>query len=145
MISITAATGGHKKGTTTMIVTILRTHPALAAASAAVLIALPVAVAPLAHADDQFGAISVSKDGTKSGVSSKQSTEDKAIDAATASCNAPDCELAITVPTPWCAAVGRNKDNTNWVFGQAPTKAAAEASATAQGAPKIVASVCAAG
>jgi Domain of unknown function (DUF4189) len=128
-----------------MIVTILRTRPAFLAASAAVLIALPVAAAPLAYADDQFGAISVSKDGTKSGVSSKQSSEDKAVDAANASCNSPDCELAITVPTSFCAAVGRNKDNTDWVFGVAPTKPAAEASATAQGAPKIVASVCAAG
>jgi Domain of unknown function (DUF4189) len=102
-----------------MIRTSFRTHAAIWATGAAAVAALPLTVATTAHADNQWGGISLSPEG-KSAVTSKQPTEDAALKAVKPNCP-QKCSVVWTFPSPECGALGKISRG-DITIGQGPTK-----------------------
>jgi hypothetical protein len=127
-----------------MMGTSFQTRAALSAASAAVLTALTVAVAPTAHAAAPFAGVASTYNGTKVGTSANQPTEDAAINAAKSNCNDPGCNFTFVIESPNCGSLGwSTSGDGEYNFDVRPTKAAAEQS---QGTGfKLAASLCASG
>lgn len=73
-----------------------RTSTTIGAAGAALIAALTLVVTPIAHADDEWGAIAVSQQAHKWGRSFGQPTEQGAKDQALGLCPGNDCTVLIT-------------------------------------------------
>jgi Domain of unknown function (DUF4189) len=114
-----------------MIVTSFQTRAPLSAVNAAVVAALTVAVAPTAHADDQWGACAA---GGKNNVCEVgYPDEAAAISRANSLCNylvpnRPPCPAHVSFTD--CGALARSGDQ--WAGGTGPTREAAEQEALNQ-------------
>jgi hypothetical protein len=116
-------------------VTSFRTHVALCGAGAAMVAALSVAVAPTAYADDQWGAISISQDGSRGYWVINYPSQDAAQSRVTQMCyyprlpsQAPPCNAVVSFTD--CGAVAQSGGQ--FTGGTGPSQAAAEQAAMGQ-------------